>query len=367
MSTTLQKADENSKNLRNALWEALEEVRKEAFFLRKNVDLVHSAQVRGLIQKARATRKTLQQYQIDSGLTFHGFPKLPEKIRHKIWREALRQPQIIAVDLQPYTDRTTGLRIEIDQKNAVITPLAPHSPLLRVNREARSIAQTVLVPYHKRVAGVPAVFANTDIDVIWLIDPLNDPDNYNAPPQDYAFEKGLRSLLKPQKCQAGVRRVRKLAFSWKLLTPTIDELEYSPVKVYQALSIFKEMAQAGVKEIYIVVEDNEAAYKQDIVFLPAQKSPQEYLKSGKDWATDSLELLRIEAGDGWNVVAEKVRKSFEELDHKELGRSICMVFVGIKNAGLHLVGVDKIFIPSFQFVDAISASIGRVPKRAREC
>jgi hypothetical protein len=61
--------------------------------------------------------------------------------------------------------------------------LAPHSHLLRVNREARSIAQTVLVPYHERVEGVPAVFANTDIDVMWLIDPVDYHDTFGLPPQ----------------------------------------------------------------------------------------------------------------------------------------------------------------------------------------
>lgn len=322
MSTTLQKAEDVSKNLRVELWKALEEVRKEAFFLRRNVNLVHDAQVRALIYKARATQKKLQQYQIDSGLTFHGFPKLPEKIRHKIWREALRRSQIIAVDNGQYTNRKTGRRIDLD--HSAVTPLAPHSHLLRVNREARSIAQTVLVPYHKRVAGVPAVFANTDIDVMWLIDPVDYYDSYDAPLQHDAFLSGLRNLLRPQKCQGHVRRVRRLAFSWKMLTPTIDELE-DPTEVYDALSLFEEMAQAGVKEIYIVVEDKEAADKQDILFCPPQKSPQEYLKPRKRWDANYLELLHIEAGDGWNVVAEKLRKSFEELKHEDLGESICIL------------------------------------------
>jgi hypothetical protein len=364
MSMDLQKAEVASKDLRLELWKALEEVRKEAFFLRKNINLVHDAQVRALIHKARATKNTLQQYQIDSGLTFHGFPNLPEKIRHKIWREALRRPQIIAVNLGKYTDKRTGERIDIN--DATITPLAPHSHLLRVNREARSIAQTVLVPYHEHVAGVPAVFANTDIDVMWLIDPVDYYDSFGTPPQDYAFDLGLRRLLKPQKCQARVRGVRRLAFSWKMLTPTIDELK-RPTDVYNALRLFEEMAQAGVKEVIIVVEDNEAADKQDIVLTWAQKSPQDYLKPGKDWFTNYLELLHIEAGDGWNVVAEKSRKRFQELDHEKLGKPICMLIVGIKIADSHLVGSQKVAIPSFRFYDVISASIGRVPKkRTRE-
>ena len=330
MSMDLQKAEEVSRDLRVELWKALEEVRKEAFFLRMNVNLVHEAQARALIHKARATKNTLQQYQIDSGLTFYGFPKLPEKIRHKIWREALRRPQIIAVDLGQYTDRNTGLRIDID--DAAVTPLAPHSPLLRVNREARSIAQTVLIPYHERVAGVPAVFANTDIDVMWLIDPV-DYDSFDAPSQDEAFLSGLRSLLQPQKCQKRVRGVRRLAFPWKMLIPIFDEMEdaHDPTEVHDALSLFKEMAQAGVKEIYIVVEDNEAADKQDIVFQRPQKSPQEYLNRGKDWITNYLELLHIEPRDGWNVVAEKLRKSFEEFKHEDLGKSVCIVICWNRN------------------------------------
>jgi hypothetical protein len=112
-----------------------------------------------------------------------------------------------------------------------------------------------------------------------------------------------------------------------------------------------------------VVEDNEAADKQDIVVTWAQKSPEEYLKPGKDWLTNYLELLHIEAGDGWNVVAEKLRKRFQELDHEKLGKPICMLFVGIKIADSHLVGSQKVAIPSFRFYDVISASIGRVPKK----
>ena len=80
-----------------------------------------------------------------------------------------------------------------------------------------------------------------------------------------------------------------------------------------------------------MVEDNEAADKQDIVLQWAQKSPQEHLKPVKNWVTNYLELLHIEAGDGWNVVADKLRKRFQELDHENLGKPICMLFVGNQN------------------------------------
>lgn len=61
MSLDLQKAEEVSKHLRDALWQALEEVRKETFFLRMNDNLVHDAQVRDFIHKARATKKNTLQ------------------------------------------------------------------------------------------------------------------------------------------------------------------------------------------------------------------------------------------------------------------------------------------------------------------
>lgn len=79
------------------------------------------------------------------------------------------------------------------------------------------------------------------------------------------------------------------------------------------MSLFKKMAEAGVTDILVVVEDKKSARKYDIVFERPEKSPQHHLKRQYWIDRDYLTPLNIGAGDGWNVVAKTLQKRFEDL------------------------------------------------------
>jgi hypothetical protein len=295
--------------LQGSLKETLNTIQEDSLFLRTRLDDIHDEKSQLILEKLTALSEQLKLLHNTAGLTFHGFPRLSRKLRRRIWEYALWSPQIIGVDYTTYSDSgKTG------RPSMAVTPTAPHSSLLRVNKESRSIARQVLKPYHKPIRGVPVVFTNLEYDTIWFIDPAEDREcsEYYDTEKD-RFEDGLELLFEPQRGSSSKpRALRKLAFSWNMFKKFAKTNKFFEDEF---MNFIRDMVYAGVQEIYIVLEDNEAANKDDIVFKEPGQSPHAYINF---WDKEYLELCNVGSDDGWNAFASGMKKWIQDIQDRHM-------------------------------------------------
>lgn len=92
---------------------------------------------------------------------FGVFPRLPIELRDKIWDNALNMTRIIGASLV-VRDR--------NEEYKTLTPAAPNSPLLLVNKESRARAKKILVcltenePQYR----VPLLYIHPKLDTLWI-------------------------------------------------------------------------------------------------------------------------------------------------------------------------------------------------------
>ena len=89
---------------------------------------------------------------------FDPFPDLPAEVRLLIWKYALSTPRVV------------GVKIAHSSTGRMLVPTNPLSPLLRVNKEARTEALKVIQPYRRDNKTQLHVYANFDLDIIWFVD-----------------------------------------------------------------------------------------------------------------------------------------------------------------------------------------------------
>ncbi len=153
------------------------------------------------------------------------------------------------------------------------------------------------------VRGVPGVFTLLEIDTIWLVDPteFEEEPQYADDTRAFRFEEGLRLLYKPQKTITPNRWLRKLAFSWNMF----KEFANFEDGEFDFVMFIEDMVDAGVQEVYLVFDDNEAADKDDIVFVEPEKRPHLYLR-GRD--KKYLKYFKIGSNGGWDAFGKGMEK-----------------------------------------------------------
>ena len=187
-----------------------------------------------------------------------------------------------------------------------ITPVAPPSILLHVNRESRLVDQKFLVPLYKQ-KGVPQVFGKIDIDTIWL----TDPDVHLLPEWDRLgdrFELGLDQLIDHQKSEA-LRVPPRIALSWNMFT---DLAQYIWRDYTAPVEYCKDMVRAGVREVYFVVNQDVAKDEPRVVFKEPTWSPYQFLQSVGSYPFDS----NVGEDDDWEKLAARLKDWLVEIHRK---------------------------------------------------
>lgn len=160
-----------------------------------------------------------------------------KEIRCLIWDAALAEPQII-----PIKSRT------LQSKYAI--PLANHAPLTRINVEARKQALKVQTPLFKARKGVPKIYVNLAIDILWV------------PSLDKEILK-FRGLSDEKR-----KQIQKLAIFADFGSIGRSYDLRSPEFVYTHL-----VRLSGLKEIYLVSGSNNEIATEKVFFVNPTKLP----------------------------------------------------------------------------------------------
>lgn len=109
-----------------------------------------------LEQAVNDLQSNLVTLKMVTGRIFHPFPRLPIELRIKIWKHAAAIPQII------------GLRDSY--KNSGFVTAVSGCPLLQSCKEARQEVLKTRTPFYDVSLKAPTIYANLEIDTIWLMD-----------------------------------------------------------------------------------------------------------------------------------------------------------------------------------------------------
>jgi hypothetical protein len=172
-----------------------------------------------------------------SEMPFRNFKELPRKVRLLIWETALNTPQVVMVEMSSYTGE--GIKFEEG-----VRPISSHSPLLRVNKESRGIATSVLARYRCPNYGLTRIIANLQVDIIWCANFAVNDWMLFLKHSDLAMTKAAKNSL-------GWSRLRRLATPyviWHLLFET-----YTVETNGTLMHIMKNLWGLGVREIFMVV------------------------------------------------------------------------------------------------------------------
>ena len=186
----------------SALVKAVEDLRKEVSQLRLDKES-REAQSANTIEELRSEVARLRQQRIQDnskidylekelhllppkGRLFTLFPKLPKEVRLVIWDTILYTPQVIGVRQyfrtvsetravpQPSDREDLDIGEKHEKDKVILVPTGPHSLLRQVSKESRSQAIKVTTCYNICSSQpAPGLFANPEIDIIWLVDFLD--------------------------------------------------------------------------------------------------------------------------------------------------------------------------------------------------
>ncbi|KAE9363875.1 hypothetical protein N431DRAFT_521243 [Stipitochalara longipes BDJ] len=247
-----------------------------------------------LRQELSIVEKHVLRLQIDSGVEFALFPKLPLEIQRMIWGHCPNIPQIVALERfarSPFSHLTP-------------TTTSRHC-LLRVCKEARSEAlkkMLSLQPHRSSYSTIfnfdpsslPPIFFNKNVDTVWI-------DHDNRYP-----EGQLIPYLKLYRCYGSKHTpIRKLAIgyqSWyNQMENQMDDGD---------LEIMHHLAEMGTEEVILVVGDsvNNAARLPKIVFIRPHDVPTEAINKRAEFPTG---ISRERTWDMMDATAMQYLKDFQ--------------------------------------------------------
>ena len=240
-----------------SLLASVNDLQNEVFLLRQE-----NKTTRGLLKTIQAKIDVEFDSSTEWG-SFEVFPKLPIEIRHLIWDAALKSPRIV------------GARIVVQDRGKIeetLVPTAPNSPILFVNKEARSRAKEILVCFTSTVAKtlgrVPLLYLNPDVDTLWLVNYTPERAKEGTITEDVVFGEELQ-----------IRKVAIPFQTWKSFTwgNNGDEEE----GVARLLTRFHDK---GIEKIDLIVGEADAAERTDIVLLSPREIVEFYMDG--DWVQD---------------------------------------------------------------------------------
>lgn len=154
-----------------------------------------------------------------------------------IWREALTEPQII-----PIKGRS------LKSKKPYAVPLVLHSPLRRVCSMSRKEAEKVQTPLFNVRKGVPKIYVNLSIDILWV--PSLDKEILRF--------RGLSDEKKKQ--------IQKLAI--------YADFGLQPIVRMSPIWTYKHLVQlTGLKELYLTMGSDNDIAREEITFVNPTKLP----------------------------------------------------------------------------------------------
>jgi hypothetical protein len=172
-----------------------------------------------------------------SEMSFRNFKELPRKVRLLIWETALNIPQVVIVEMSSYTGE--GIKFEEG-----VRPISSHSPLLRVNKESRGIATSVLARYRCPNYGLTRISANLQVDIIWCVNFAVNDWMLFLKHSDLAMTKATKNNLG----WSGLRRLATPYVIWHRLFET-----YTMEANGTLMHIMKNLWGLGVRELFMVV------------------------------------------------------------------------------------------------------------------
>ncbi|KAH8817463.1 hypothetical protein F5884DRAFT_250816 [Xylogone sp. PMI_703] len=196
---------------------------------------------------------------------FIHFPNLPTEIRLQIWHNALANARIIGIKIENLGTEGSHFLLPTPTTTTIID-----TPVLQVNRESRTQALQVLQLLRRDTARqhVPNIYINTRLDTVWF---AATGSAYNA--FYYFLKHGF---------VATVTNIAVPFSTWTILYDGIRAAE-DVDKVWQrrprdALTLMfhmQRMHSLGVRELCIVVNDEEGIENGDVVFVVPRESPLE--------------------------------------------------------------------------------------------
>jgi hypothetical protein len=174
---------------------------------------------------------------------FSLFPELVPEIRHMIWDAALHIPRIVGANI---VDRKRGGYRE------ALTPIAPNSPILFVNRESRARAKKVLACFTAKENSsrdrIPLLYINPAVDTLWLVNCT----------WERARNGSVTVLL-------GKSVIRKVAIPFETWLGILDNIyDY---EAEDTLRFLIGLREKGIESVVVALSGEDASERLDPVFI----------------------------------------------------------------------------------------------------
>jgi hypothetical protein len=181
---------------------------------------------------------------------FSLFPKLVPEIRHMIWDAALYTPRIVGAK---FVHPKGGGCPE------ALTPTAPNSSILFVNKESRARAKKVLACVTAKETSsrgrIPLLYINPAVDTLWV-----PKCTWGA--WACALNGSVAALL-------GKLMIRKVAIPFETWAGMFD----NPHEYENAMRFLIELRENGIERVVVALGDEDAAERLDPVFIKPKEIP----------------------------------------------------------------------------------------------
>jgi hypothetical protein len=201
---------------------------------------------------------------------FSLFPELVPEIRHMIWDAALHIPRIVGAKIVPLKNR--------DYPEA-LTPIAPNSSILFVNKESRARAKKVLACVTaKEISSrgrIPLLYINPAVDTVWVVNCT----------WENARNGSVTVLL-------GKSMIRKVAIPFETWVDMLDNIyDY---EAEDTLRFLIKLREKGIESVVVALGGEDAAERLDPVFTEPKEIPDFYLGYEMFQETEGMQLDRNE-------------------------------------------------------------------------
>ncbi|KAH8753915.1 hypothetical protein F5882DRAFT_385559 [Hyaloscypha sp. PMI_1271] len=201
---------------------------------------------------------------------FSLFPELVPEIRHMIWDAALHIPRIVGAKIVPLKNR--------DYPEA-LTPIAPNSSILFVNKESRTRAKKVLACVTaKEISSrgrIPLLYINPAVDTVWVVNCT----------WENARNGSVTVLL-------GKSMILKVAIPFETWVDMLDNM-YN-YEAEDTLRFLIKLREKGIESVAVALGGEDAAERLDPIFTEPKEIPDFYLGHEMFQETEGMQLDRNE-------------------------------------------------------------------------
>jgi hypothetical protein len=201
---------------------------------------------------------------------FFLFPELAPETRHMIWDAALHSPRIV------------GAKIVLRKKGGypeALTPTAPNSPILFVNKESRARAKKVLACVTAKETSsrdrIPLLYINPAVDTVWVANCT----------WARARNGSVAALL-------GKSMIRKVAIPFATWAGMLGSLDEDVDE--DTLRFLIELRENRIESVIVALGDENAAERPDAVFIEPKEIPAFYLDHDLIQEIKDMQLNRNE-------------------------------------------------------------------------